>query len=335
MEEARQTVNEQRNALVQDSDLWSFDYGASESIDAAEQPQVKEESRQSHRNGSRGNRPRNEYSSPPPDYRSSVKDSLPKEATSVSFVSSYYDVGGLYREANQETARTSPPTSPLQHAPVVVRPANDSSPARDVTIKSSPGFQKILKGWNEHHASRKGFISRLFRKEANGKKLDDSVNTPTHVRHQPEPFIASPNSSQMPAELEISPAKVELDSEPPQSASIQTTMLSSHPTDNQNPQSRPSVPNTENRKPANTEPARRNPPDSRDEFENVMNELLLDRSSASSSSVQWDLATSTRRRQTKLEDVPEHSMDELHHRARSHEYPAKRDFLVSESFLDI
>lgn len=281
---------------ARDSDLWSFDYGASESLDGPQSPAKDESVRQNHRTHSTGatRSQKNEYSSsPPPDYRTSVRDA----AIPVGMVPSYYDVGGLYRETH-----LTAPLSPIEHVSVQFAPDDDCAPVsgvtRDATIKSA-GFKEILKGWNDHR-SKQGLLGRMFRKDtiSGGRRKSLNRQSPrVQQQQQQQTAVDSAFISELSAEPEVdAPRTTELDMK-----------VTSAPRGTKTEEDTESLSATQHsiRQEDQTESNKRPVP-------TLATQMMCERNLAMPGGVQWDPTSSPlRRRTTRLEDVPEHAMQEI------------------------
>ena len=167
-----------------DSDLWSFDAGDSESIDSTPSSQppdtTKPIDRQNHRTRSTPRKERKDYSSPPPDYRTTIRNTNrgSEDSVPIGLVPSHFDVGGLYRGRN--AGALTLPTSPVSdhaHSPDNIPENRIGDLVRDASVKASPlGFKEIVKGWNEWQTKRRA-LGGVFKKEK-GVKTASRVNGP-------------------------------------------------------------------------------------------------------------------------------------------------------------
>ena len=155
-----------------DSDVWSFDLGTAETIDDG--PDHDRARQNTRRHISQSSRGREKYSSPPPDYRSSIRDRPRKPDIAVGHVPSHYNVSALYSSNPTATASLPRPIEPETNAPSEL-----TAPplVRDASVKTKPGFQRILKGWDEHHLTKRSLASRLLRKSPTIRR--DSAPVPS------------------------------------------------------------------------------------------------------------------------------------------------------------
>ena len=299
---------------MRDSDIWSFDYGISESIEASDNPddalEAKSPStRQNHRHqASRGsNRVRNEYNSPPPDYRSSVRDST-KGNMPIGLVPSFYDVGGLYKEGNQATSNQQFSAQESTSANELVIENERPPLTRDVSVRAGPGFQRILKGWSDHQTSKRGLMSKFFRRRQSEQLKPDQATSIEPVEIGPS--LGQSDVSELPTTLP-EPTFV---SKPAASKSLESKAL---------PQSLlekasigDSAESSVRHSKDNQEQSKRPDPDLSLAILELQRKIDQrgsapatnphDRSPTSASTAQLNLSDSLRQRRPKLDDVPEH-----------------------------
>ena len=301
MQHTHSPISSDRAALTADSDAWSFEFDTNEDA-AQDHSSPHDTSRVNARKKVRREEARTKYSSPPPDYRSSVKDRRPQDGSAPGLVPSFYNVGALYT-SHPNTVPPEPACAPDLDSYPPITP----SVSKDVSTKPSSGFQKVLKGWDDYNAKRKK--RSLFRiNRGDGSKAQKRHSMPLLTQEtQLEAFSSSatPAYHELPADAgshfmkedsvsspqvsEVSSVGVIGDSRPTLNAADRVPLDDATRVQQQSSPSTPEL-NSDGRRPKTS---------------SLPKPSIMRRKSSQES------------RRTLLEDVPEHDHDDIAHDVNS------------------